>query len=710
MISKSPKFQLVLISAGLVLLILAAFEPLRHNDFISYDDDFYVTSNRYIQSGITRESVAWAFTTGHQANWHPLTWLSHMLDIELFGLNPLGHHLHNLLLHTVSTVLLFWLLHNMTGAVWRSAFVAMAFGIHPLRVESVAWAAERKDVLCALFWMLTIAAYLYYAKRGGINRYLLVVLCFGLGLMAKPMIITLPIVLLILDFWPLGRIRKSADKKQRYGYRPASVWGLAAEKIPLFILTFASCIVTYLVQQHKGSVDSNSLSTHHITNALVSYVGYLGKIFWPVNLAVLYPYSDNGFAWWQPIVFFLVLAVWSGFVIVRFHKQPYLAAGWFWYMVTLVPVIGLVQAGIQAMADRYTYLPSIGIFIILAWSVVEFSAKWRYQKILMGILSGLAAIAMVVGTRTQLTYWKDSITLFKHTLAVTHDNYMIHHNLGWILTKQNKFDEAVEQFNKTLQIQPDFPEANISLAAILIIRNQFDKAMALLQTALKMKPDDAAIHFNMGLIFEARQKFDEAIHAYGQAVRLDRNNSDAFNHLGGLKREKGLLDEAAECFRQSIRIAPAHAEAHYNLAVVLQMQGRIEEAVGCYRQTLQLEPNFIMALNNLAWTLSTSPDSKIQKPAEAVQLARKACELTSLKNFSTLDTLAVAYAAAGRFKEAVETAQKAIDLANAAGQTDLASRIEQRLKLYQAAKPYSEPISPNRPFKQEPPNPNINSN
>jgi len=644
---KTPKRQIVLISAALVLLILAAFEPLRHNDFISYDDDFYVTRNRYIQSGITRESVAWAFTTGRQANWHPLTWLSHMLDIELFGLNPLGHHLHSLALHIAATVLLFIVLQSMTGAVWRSAFVAMAFGIHPLRVESVAWAAERKDVLCALFWMLTIAAYLYYVKRGGINRYLLVVLCFGLGLMVKPMIVTLPIVLLILDFWPLGRTRKSADKKQKYGYRPVSIWGLAAEKIPLFILTFASCIVTYLVQQHERSVDDNALLTHHITNALASYVGYLGKIFWPVNLAVLYPYSDNGFAWWQSIGFFLVLAVWSGFVIYRFPKQPYLAAGWFWYMVTLVPVIGLVQVGVQAMADRYTYLPSIGIFIILAWSAVEFSAKWRYQKILMGTLSGLAAIAMVVGTRTQLAYWKDSITLFKHTLAVTHDNYMIHHNLGWALTRQNKFDEAADQFNKTLQIRPNFPEANTSLAAILIIRKQFDKAMAHLQTALKMEPDNAAAHYNMGLIFEAQQKFDKAIHAYEQAVRLDRNNSDAFNHLGGLKREKGLLDEAAECFRQSIRIAPAYAEAYYNLAVVLQMQGRIEEAVGCYRQTLQLKPDFTMALNNLAWTLSTSPDSKIQNPVEAVQLAKKACQLTSFENPNTLDTLAAAYAAAG---------------------------------------------------------------
>jgi tetratricopeptide (TPR) repeat protein len=685
---KTSKQQMLLISAVLVLLILAAFEPLRHNDFISYDDDFYVTRNHYIQSGITRESVAWAFTTGRQANWHPLTWLSHMLDIELFGLNPLGHHLHNLLLHTVSTVLLFWLLQSMTGTVWRSAFVAMAFGIHPLRVESVAWAAERKDVLCALFWMLTIAAYLYYAKRGGINRYLLVVLCFGLGLMAKPMIVTLPIVLLILDFWPLGRTRKSADKKQKYGYRPASVWGLAAEKIPLFILSLASCIVTYLVQQHTGSVDDNSLLTHHITNALASYVGYLGKIFWPVNLAVLYPYPDNGFAWWQPIVFSLVLAVWSGFVIYRFPKQPYLAAGWFWYGITLIPVIGIVQVGVQAMADRYTYLPSIGIFIILAWLAVEFSAKWRYQKILMGTLSGLAAIAMVVGTRTQLAYWKDSITLFKHTLAVTHDNYMIHHNLGWILTIQNKFDEAVDQFNKTLQIRPNYPAANISLAAILITRKQFDEAMAHLQTALKMKPDDATAYFNMGLIFEAQQKFDKAIHAYEQAVRLDRNKSDTFNHLGGLKREKGLLDEAAECFRQSIRIAPAYAEAYYNLAVVLQMQGRIEEAVGCYRQALQLKPDFITALNNLAWILSTSPDSKIQNPAEAIRLARKACELTSFGNTGVMDTLAVAYAAAGQFKEAIETAQKALNLANTAGQTDIVKEISKRLQLYQAGKPY----------------------
>jgi protein O-mannosyl-transferase len=733
----SKRLLFFLISSGLVLIVLIAFEPLRHNDFISYDDIDYVTMNPHVQSGLTWQSIRWAFTTGFAANWHPLTWLSHMLDVELFGLNPVGHHIHSLLLHTLSTVLLFWLLYEMTGAVWCSAFAAMIFGIHPLRVESVAWAAERKDVLSMLFFMLTLAAYLYYVKRGGTGRYLLVLLCFAMGLLAKPMLVTLPIVLMILDFWPLlrlrsglvGRTQVSADRIQMYEHHPASIWNLAAEKIPLFIFTFASCIVTYLVQQKGGAV--NKLDKFpfisRIANALVSYMAYLYKTVLPKDLAVLYPNPFPGWPLWKPVISFLLLASISGIVIYNIKKRPYLVAGWLWYMITLIPVIGLVQVGSQSMADRYSYLPSIGILIMLSWTAAQLSAKWRYQRILMGILSGLAAIAMVVGTRTQLAYWKNSVTLFEHTLAATENNYLIHNDLGAFLLKQNRFDEAANHFKKVLRAWPDFPDANNNLTTLLIRRKQFDEAMDYVNRSLKARSNNAAAYCNMGLILDARGKFDEAMHAYEQAIQFDQNCFQAINNLGVLKIRYGLLDEAIKCFRQSIQINSKYVQAYCNLVLALQKQKKYEESIpygikaleidpnnpdtwynlalsqqslgqlqaasDSYHHALQCDPNSIVAINNQAWLLAAHPETNFYDPAKAVSLALRGCKLTSFKNSGILDTLAVAYAAVGQFKEAVQTAQKAIDTANAAGQSDLAERIKIRLQLYQTSKPYCDPLS-----------------
>jgi tetratricopeptide (TPR) repeat protein len=762
MISKSPKFQLVLISAGLVLLILVVFEPLRHNGFVNYDDPLYIVENPHIQYGFTTSSILWAFTSGYATNWHPLTWLSHMLDIELFGLNPLGHHLHNLLLHIASTILLFWLLHNMTGAVWRSTFVAMAFGIHPLRVESVAWVAERKDVLSMLFFMLTVAAYLYYVKQGGILRYLLVVLCFALGLMAKPMLVTLPFVLLLLDFWPLRRIHKNVRR-------------LIVEKIPLLILTIASCIITYSVQ--KASASSFSFYSR-ATNALVNYVAYLGKLFWPHNLAVLYPYPPSAYPLWLTAAALTILLILSVFIIYNRSKWPFLFTGWFWYIITLVPVIGFVKVGNQSMADRYMYLPSIGISIMLSWSAAQLSAKLRHQKIIMGILIALAGAAMAIGTCSQVALWKDSVTLFKYTLAVTQNNAVIHNNLCWPLWKQGKEAEATEHIQKALQLSPAYPDANINMAAILLKHRQYDKVADYLRKVLITYPTNAKAnlnmayifmgqknfdeaerylrnvlmtdaanaeaYYNMGIILEARGKTDEAIHAYEEAVKLNRNHFQAMCDLGVLKFQQGFLEEALSCFRQSIQINPDYGPAHYNLGSILQKQGKFEEAISSYltaletdpnnlntwsnlalsqqttghirqavdsyHKALELDPNSIPILNNLAWILATTPDTQIRNPAQAASLADKMHRLTSSENPEILDTLAAAYAAAGQFKEAIETAQKAIDLANAAGQKSKTEEISKRLQLYQASKPYSEPISPNRPFKQEQPNPDINSN
>jgi Tfp pilus assembly protein PilF len=675
---KTSKRQVVLILALLILLVLIAFEPVRHNDFIDYDDPAYITENPNIQSGITAKSAAWAFTAGYQSNWHPLTWLSHMLDIELFGLNPLGHHLHNVALHTASTVLLFLILLNMTGALWPSVFAAMAFGIHPLRVESVAWASERKDTLSMLFFMLTAAAYIYYARKGGILRYGLVVLCFGLGLMAKPMLVTVPLILLILDWWPLNRIQYPAAKLPRLLSVPGTACPavppgrLIAEKIPLLVLTLIFCIITYNVQQAGGSMVAVKFLIRAL-NVLTSCLGYLGKMVWPADLAVLYPYPLHIYPLWPKIVSFIILTLGSVFIFYSIPKRPYLMAGWLWYVVTLIPVIGLVQVGIQSMADRYTYLPSVGIFIALSWTAAHLSAKWRYQKMLMGIVGGLAVIAMIMATRTQLTYWKDSISLYEHTLAVTQDNYAIHNNLSWTLARQNKLTEAQDHIKAALQIWPGCPDANINTAAILIQRGQLDKATEHLQKALEAETNNAMIYLNMGYIFEARKNAEEAICAYERATQLNRNEYKAFTSLGILKARQGHLDQAVKCFRQSLRNNPAYVKFCRNPVF-----------------DPHADTDLIAAMNNLAWILATTQDNTIRNPDEAVSLAQKVCQLTGFKKNNLLDTLAAAYASANQFKEAAETAQQAIDSANAAGQKSMAEDITKRLRLYQTLKPYYE--------------------
>jgi tetratricopeptide (TPR) repeat protein len=742
MMPKPQKTQIILISAGLILLIAAAFEPLRHNEFIIYDDNQYIVDNLHVQSGLTPQSVKWAFTSGHASNWHPLTWLSHMVDIELFGPNPIGHHLHNLLLHTFNVVLLFLILQRMTGAVWRSAFVAMVFGIHPLRVESVAWAAERKDVLSMLFFMLTVAAYLGYVNRGGLRRYGLVMLCLALGLMAKPMLVTLPIVLLLLDVWPLGRVSKNKNR-------------LIVEKIPLFGLVIASCIITYMVQKAGGSVHPISLYTR-IANAMVSYIAYLGQFFWPHNLAVLYPLPVPAYPLWKPAVCFIPLIGLSVVALYHCTKKSFIFTGWCWYIVTLVPVIGMVQVGNQSMADRYTYLPSIGIAILLGWSTAQWSSAWRHQKIITRSLAALAAIAMLTGTRHQLGYWKDNISLFKHTLAVTVCNPAIENNLGWVYWKQGDEIRAIEHIQKALHFSPTFADAGINMAAICFRHKEYDRAMELLYRVLKANPDNmqannnlalilielkryeeavqylqkalertqdnAEMYYNMGIILGAQNKNDRAVKAYQQAIQLDQNQYQAMNELGAIKYKQGFLDEAVSYFRQSVQRNPDYVKAYCNLGLALQKQKKFEESISCflkalknepdyadtwynlassqqslghfqaaldsYHKALQFDPNSIGALNNLSWILAVNPDSQIRIPAEAVMLAGKACQLTSFENAGVLDTLAAAYAANGQFKEAVETSQKAFDAAKSAGKADMAAEISIRLQLYRSGKPF----------------------
>jgi tetratricopeptide (TPR) repeat protein len=723
------------------VLVFAAFEPVRHNQFVDYDDETYILLNHHILSGITYESLTWAFTSGYAANWHPLTWLSHLLDIELFGINPVGHHAHNLALHIASTLLLFMILRQMTGTLWRSAFMAVVFSIHPLRVESVAWAAERKDVLCTFFWMLTTAAYIGYARRGGVFRYLLVALGLCLGLMAKPMIVTLPIIFLLLDVWPLQRIKNHSPQDDALEparrFRPASVLWLITEKIPLLILVAVSCIVTYKIQYWGGAVDALNITWgQRLANVFVSYIEYLQKIAWPVNLAPLYPFPENGWPVWKPVVALILLSGGSAFAVYALRKRPWLFVGWLWYIITLIPVIGLVQIGSHAMTDRYSYLPSIGILIMLAWAAEEFSVKWPYRKTVFAVLSGVFAIAMIMTTRTQVTYWKDSFTLNKRTLAVTENNYTAYNNMGAILMEQKKYDEALPCLQKALEIRPGYYLAIANMANAMRDLHQYDNALAYIDKALKEQPYEGLAYFIQGRIFSDMGNPDAALSAYKKAAKLDPDDFRPFYDAGVLLAKQGAIKEAIQYFKACLRCNPNWGDAYRDMGLAFQRLGFMEDALAnyhmalklipndyvvCYRtgycfeeighprdaiyfyrQALKIKPDLLQALDKLAWLLATSPDSDIRNPSEAVRLAEKAGQMTAFNDYRILNTLAAAYAGQKQFSVAVDVLNKAISLAQTNNDAESVLQFVSRLSMYQQNQAYLEPSAADPNTKNAP--------
>jgi len=631
----SGKLHILLICFGLTVVTFIAFEGLRHNDFINcYDDNNYVTENPNVNGGLTVKAVLWAMTATHAGNWHPLTWVSHIVDCEIFGLKPLGHHITSLFIHIANTLLLFWVLKKMTGVIWPAAFVAAMFTLHPLHVESVAWAAERKDVLSGFFWMLTIAAYVRYAERPGIGRYILVIAAYALGLMAKPMLVTLPFVLLILDWWPLEQCRRSRHpvpsgfgrlrgETVKAKYQKMTATRLTAEKIPLFALAAVSSVITYTIQKSSGAVTAIEVVPlgARIANALVSYIKYIGKLIYPSGLAVLYPHPGRSLPFRQAIAALLILTCITVCVIYAArHQRRYLAAGWLWYLVTLVPVSGLVQVGAQAMADRYTYLPSIGFFIMVGYGAADIFSKRYYRRIAAGILSGLAIAALVLCTRAQVRYWQNSLTLFERAVAVTKDNYKMHSELAGLMRDQSRFSEAISHYRRAVEIIP--------------------------------------------------------------------NDAEAHYQLGDLLRLQGDIDRAIEHYLCAVRIKPDYADAHNNLGYALMSQGKLDEAIVHFRQALQARPDWSLSLNGLAQILATHYDPQVRDANEAMALAERAAKSTRYQNATIVDTLAISYAAAGQFEKAVETAQKALDLALAEKNDELARQIRKRLELFKAGKPY----------------------
>ncbi len=589
--------QAILICVCLAVLVAAVYWPVGHAGFLNYDDNEYVTANPHVLRGLTVSGVVWAFTTYHAANWHPLTWLSHALDCEWFGMNAGRHHAVNVLLHVANMVLLFLVLRQMTGATWRSAGVAALFGVHPLHVESVAWVAERKDVLSGLFWMLAMLAYARYVERPTWGRYGVVVAAFAMGLMAKPMVVTLPFALLLLDYWPLGRTQWSPPVVGNNA--PRSFGALVGEKIPLLALSAVSCGLTIWAQHGGGAINSLGRLTLglRMANAAVSYVRYVENAVWPTNLAVFYPYPLL-----PPGTVFMAVAILvavSSVVIWRVRRKPYLAVGWFWFLGMLVPAIGLVQVGFQSMADRYMYLPSIGLFIMLCWSVPSCAMERRNMKVI-GCIGAAAVLAVcAVLSRVQAGYWKDSETLFRRALDVTRNNWLAHNNLGVALTQAGKIEEAIAHYQQALRLKPDYAEAHNNLGDISFMEGRVSDAIGHYEQALRIKPDYAESHCNLGLALTQAGKIEEAIAHCQQALRLKLDYAEAHNNLGVALTQAGKIEEAITHYQQALRLKPDYAEVHLNLGLALVRLDRMQEAVGHWEQALRLKPDYAEAHYNL---------------------------------------------------------------------------------------------------------------
>jgi protein O-mannosyl-transferase len=524
----------IMIVLFLAAATLLAFWQVNHFDFIpQYDDGDYVTKNSHVQNGISIEGIRWALTATHAANWHPLTWISHMLDVQLFGLNPRWHHLTNLLFHITNTLLLFLVFNRMTKALWQSACVAALFALHPLHVESVAWVAERKDVLSTFFWMLTMGAYLYYVEKPGALRYLSVVVFLALGLMAKPMLVTLPFVLLLLDYWPLkrfGQMKAGPDAEQPAGPKYYWAWirPLLWEKVPLFVLAALSSTVTYIAQERAmASIEIFPLSVR-VSNAFVSYIFYIDKMIWPAGLAVLYPHP---FLWplWLVVGAALPIIAATFWVILKAKMFPYLSLGWLWYVGTLVPVIGLVQVGSQTRADRYTYIPLIGLFIAVAWGVPELMKEWRYRKKVLASLSALILLYFFALTWTQVGYWKNSISLFDYTLRVTNRNSIMHNNRGNAHLERGSYVQAIEDYDRAIEINPIYAAAYHNRGLAYGILGEHSRAIGDFDRAIEIDPKYAMSYYHRGMALGNLGRYEQAYEDLKTAAQL--GSEDAKNFL-----------------------------------------------------------------------------------------------------------------------------------------------------------------------------------
>jgi tetratricopeptide (TPR) repeat protein len=653
--------KFMLICLALALVTAALYWPITRNGFVNFDDDQYVVGNTHVTTGLTWSNVVWAFTTGEAANWHPLTWMSHMLDCNLYQLNPGGHHLTNLLFHVANTLLLFLLLNQMTGATWRSAFVAAFFAWHPLHVESVAWASERKDTLSTFFWLLTLMAYAQYVKcnkwrvtsdkavalpgtRHPALFYALALIFFACGLMSKPMVVTLPFVLLLLDFWPLNRIQNSE-------FRIQNLKILLLEKIPFFILAAAGSAVTFLVQKTAGAMWATSWATR-LENVVLAYVRYISKLFWPQDLAIVYSYPNR----WPALLAVgaaLLLLTWTALSVYRARQYPYLPVGWFWFLGTLVPTIGLVQVGAQSIADRYTYIPSIGFFIVVVWGACDLARRWPEKGKFLPLAGGLALIGCLGVTTIQIGYWQDSEKLFLHAIEVTTDNYVAENCLGKAFEKEGRNDRALVLYTDAVKIAPHYPQSQFNLAICLLAFGKTNEALEHLRAAAALEPHDPDIQYDLGVYFSQhgspddaargfqaaladrpdfpeaqtalglllvhQEKIAEAIPHFAVTVRLKPGDPDARFNLGLALLDNHQPAEAAVQFAEELRLTPTATKAHFRLAQALQQQNLFAEAVVHYREALRLTPDFPDAKAALDQILAAHPELKTSEPLDTAR-------------------------------------------------------------------------------------------
>ena len=740
-----------MICAGLATLTLTAFWPVMHAGFVNLDDPTYVAANLRVQQGLTWENVKWSFSTYYFSNWHPLTWLSYLVDIEIFGVNPRAMHGVNLAWHVANVLLLFGLLKRATGLTWPSAMVAALFAVHPLHVESVAWISERKDVLSTFFWIGSMWAYCEYVKARCAGWYTAAVVLCALGLMCKSMLVTFPFVLLLFDLWPLRRFDLSSPDWSR------RVAKLVVEKLPFFALAAVAGFFTFVAQQTGEAVipfEPLPLS-ERIENAFIAYARYLAKTFWPTELAVFYPHPGNWPAM-QFVASLVLLAGVSAAAILSIRRHPFLFSGWFWFLGTLVPVIGLVQVGGQAMADRYTYVPSIGLFVALVWLVRRAAAR-----VPVAAMATLVTVVLLICTalaHRQSGLWHDSVTLFTHAARVAPPNSIVLNNLGSALLEVGRPAEADQAFARALELDPEDAWALGNAGNSLLRAGRIDEALAQYRKALSLQPNTPQLHLNTGLAFYKKAEFTNALQHYERALQLNPFYIDAYvnagnarmalgqpaaaetnyarvvnlkpNHAGALYNlghvalARGQPKQAAEYFEQATRADPGYAEAHQQLAAVWQrlgelnkarealerafklkpvdvalhaqlgallaQSGQAKQAIAAYRRAIELGPERFEVANNLAWLLATHPDAEIRSGVEAVRLAESAAELGGRQYAFLQGTLAAAYAEAGRFPDAIKAAEEAIELAEKNGQKELAAKNRELLGAYREGRPWRE--------------------
>jgi protein O-mannosyl-transferase len=672
----SLRFASLYVCLALAAITWFVFGQTLWHDFVDFDDNLYVYQNPAITRGLSVDGVLGAFTHPHAGNWHPLTTISHMLDCQLFRLKAGDHHFTNVLLHTIAVLLLFFVLKQMTGAFWPSAFVAGVFAIHPLHVESVAWVSERKDVLSAVFFMLTLGAYVRYVRKPNVWRYLAVALCLALGLMSKPMLVTVPFVLLLLDYWPLERFSEKLTR-------------LVLEKIPLLTLCAPSCIATLLIQRYAKGAVAQLPFPWRLNNAAVSYVAYIWQMFWPARLVPFYPHPNDQLPLWQAFLAIAFLISVSLLAILWRKKRPYIFTGWFWYVAMLAPVIGLIQAGEQARADRYSYLPQIGLYVMIVWAVTNLIAPTtmhdfrsrlggtRLQPTSRGSREvrtngpqgrGYKPFCAAIGTAivmalswrsfVQTSYWKNPETLWNHTLVVSPSNNMAHTNLGYLSLRRGEWDQAISHFEKALEIRSSYPFA------------QYKRGGALIES-------------NLAGAFAQKGMLEDAIDHYERAAKLRPDYGDVYLNLGSILFGQGRTDEAIALWRKAATVQPEDGGFHTILGGTFLKKGLRNDAIAEYELAARVSPQDPLPRNNLAWLLATCDDASIRDGAKAIALASRAVQLSRGADPSYLRTLAAANAEAGRLSEAINVAHRAEDMATSQGNLQLANVLQGDIALYQ---------------------------